>query len=274
MIHELNIIDLNKSKFRYVLDDERDTMGVLNSLKSVSFKRGLNLVVGENGCGKTTMLNMLSYYCMCMSGSTKISFDVTDRYCIREMIFRDDNECGSILLDGIEVKNNYAVKVSRLIIEEEKKNNDILGSVDSFASYFYSRGLSSGQTMIHSIMNTFDYMFNDNLVTDMSILDRKMNSVWSPIQQMTRDFISKNNVEEDENVFTLLMDEPDRSLDIHYLRDLKEIFSNQKPNGQMIVTLHNPLLIHGLAKMSNVNVIELTPGYVNEISQAVESILK
>ena len=83
-----------------------------------------------------------------------------------------------------------------------------------------------------------------------------------------------NQVNEEEPVFTVLMDEPDRNLDIDNVQQIFEILSNQKENGQMIVSIHNPLLIYSLSKLENVNIIELTKGYKDNVVKHVEALIK
>lgn len=44
--------------------------------KVVRFKPGLNVVIGENGCGKSTLIKLLSAYCFCENGMPGLPADV------------------------------------------------------------------------------------------------------------------------------------------------------------------------------------------------------
>ena len=77
-----------------------------------------------------------------------------------------------------------------------------------------------------------------------------------------------------EDEWTILMDEPDRNLSIYNISQIKEILSIHKPNTQVIVVIHNPLLIYSLSKKSNINWIELTEGYIDKVKEEVKLLLK
>ena len=55
--------------------------------------------------------------------------------------------------------------------------------------------------------------------------------------------------------YTILMDEPDRNLDIDNIMDLYNVLSFHKPQTQIIAVIHNPAL----------NFIEMTKGYLKKV---------
>lgn len=65
--------------------------------------------------------------------------------------------------------------------------------------------------------------------------------------------------------YTILMDEPDRNLDIDNIMDLYKVLSFHKPQTQIIAVIHNPALIYKLSKLDCVNFIEMTRGYLNKV---------
>ena len=71
--------------------------------------------------------------------------------------------------------------------------------------------------------------------------------------------------------FTVLMDEPDRNLDINRIKEVYNILSQEKENTQIIAVVHNPVLIYRLSKSKNVNIIEMTEGYVEDVVKFVEN---
>lgn len=66
--------------------------------------------------------------------------------------------------------------------------------------------------------------------------------------------------------YTVLMDEPDRNLDIDNIMQIYNVLSFHKPQTQIIAIVHNPALIYKLSKLDCVNFIEMTEGYLNKIS--------
>ena len=66
--------------------------------------------------------------------------------------------------------------------------------------------------------------------------------------------------------YTVLMDEPDRNLDIDNVMQIYNVLSFHKPQTQIIAIVHNPALIYKLSKLDCVNFIEMTEGYLNKIS--------
>lgn len=65
---------------------------------------------------------------------------------------------------------------------------------------------------------------------------------------------------------SILMDEPDRNLDIDNIMDLYKVLSFHKPQTQIIAVIHNPALIYKLSKLDCVNFIEMTKGYLKKIT--------
>ena len=54
MIKRIDFTNINNSPISYLNDIDS-----FNKNKSISFKSGINVVVGLNGCGKTTLLNLI-----------------------------------------------------------------------------------------------------------------------------------------------------------------------------------------------------------------------
>lgn len=79
----------------------------------------------------------------------------------------------------------------------------------------------------------------------------------------------------DKKIFTLLIDEPDRNLDIKNIKNLYPIFSNIREDTQIISVIHNPLLIYKLfKKCPYINFIETEKGYLQKIMEEIEFLVK
>lgn len=77
----------------------------------------------------------------------------------------------------------------------------------------------------------------------------------------------------DDSIYTILMDEPDQNLDIDNYKQIFTILEIEHEDTQIITSIHNPLL-YKLSKNKNVNFIELTNQYMNNIIQYMEDLLK
>lgn len=65
--------------------------------------------------------------------------------------------------------------------------------------------------------------------------------------------------------YTVLMDEPDRNLDIDNIMQIYNVLSFHKLQTQIIAIVHNPALIYKLSKLDCVNFIEMTEGYLKDV---------
>ena len=79
---------------------------------------------------------------------------------------------------------------------------------------------------------------------------------------------------EEEKEITILMDEPDRNLSLDNIKHIKAILSFHKPQTQLIAVIHNPLLIYSLYKVEDINIIEMTEGYVTNIKSLVRTLVR
>lgn len=82
-------------------------------------------------------------------------------------------------------------------------------------------------------------------------------------------YFKDHTIKAESPIITMLMDEPDRNLDLNNIKQLLNIFSYKKDDTQIIATIHNPLLIYKLK--DKVNIIDLTENYLNEIINFIKS---
>lgn len=265
MIHSLTISDIKKTKFNYLKSNN------LLLKKPIEFKKGLNIVIGENGSGKTTLIKMLTEYTFCWSGRTNLELGIESKDSIKNL-FDDEHK----LYSGIIIKNNYQLKVFKTIQNSDIKSYEELNNFDFFKRTYIKTKQSDGENQLYAISTTIKEMFSTKISTNYNIFDNNINNFWKKYCIDIKQYINENKVEEtkDNYAITLLMDEPDRNLDINNIKQIHTILSNPKDNGQIIVTLHNPLLIYSLLKMKNINIIELSKGYKNKIIKTVNEIIK
>lgn len=255
MITEVYIRDNKKAPIRYL-----STLDNFKNGTKYEFKEGVNIIVGENGSGKTTLLNLIRAYLLvdekeCDKGSYN---------CNINKLFHTFN--GEGMLDGIDVYADYEHNTFRLCYASEISKDREMKDFNSFDTYVTQKHSSTGEGVTIALYSLFDMMFSANakLKYDYSKL--------GDMYPMYIEYISKHKIQGSE--WTIIMDEPDRNLDIDKIDEVLGILSFHKEQTQIISVVHNPLLIYALSKNKEVNIIELTDGYVNRVCRKIENIIK
>lgn len=256
MVYKVVIKDNKKSPIRYLPDLDNFQNG-----KEFIFKPGVNVIVGENGCGKTTLMNLIKKYLLvdfndCGKGMYRSNFN--SLY---------DGLAQTSFLDGVDVYADYQKNTFRLSHAGEKENNQALKTFEDFGTMFNQKHSSTGESVLVAINSLFSYMFGKKakLTYDYSQFKESDPLYWEYI---------KIHQQEGSDEWTILMDEPDRNLDIENIDQIKGILSFHKPQTQMIAVVHNPLLICSLSKKKNINIIEMTEGYVDKVKKLVNSLVR
>lgn len=270
MIKSLKINYENKNiskKFSYIKED-RSTGEPRKLLpEKIEFTDGLNILVGTNGCGKSTVINILTDMCLIYGLKTDYNFwDTIEPFFPLVHGFGDERY--SIVQDVIEVENNYNRPVKRMDTLSTKKDRSggMYDNINDFAQFFEEKNMSKGQKMMNTLYTEvlkaqkgFENYRYDNLF----LKPNSANETWMKGSDMVKKYIDEHNCPEIGNKCTFLMDEPDEGLDVFNLKELKEFLEVSSETCQIIVVLHNPLLIKSLADKANI--IELTPEYIDAI---------
>ena len=251
-----------------IRNNKRTPVGYLPDLpafkngKEYNFKPGVNIIVGRNGSGKTTLMKIIEAYLLVDKNECSIGkFNSNINMLFNSFI--DAN-----LLDGADVYADYRKNTFRLCHKDEKNNDDILSSGKAFFEHFEQVRSSTGEGVVMAISSLFNYMYSKEakLMFDYEAVAAKVEHY-----SQYGEYVNNHRVEQYDE-FTILMDEPDRNLDIDNIEQIKGVFSFHKPHTQIIAVVHNPLLIYILSKNKDVNIIEITDGYVGKISKMVESV--
>lgn len=259
MITTVTIKDNKRTPFRYVPEIKAFGNG-----SEFAFKPGVNVVIGKNGSGKSTFMNMIAKYMLCenrmCSEVPREALDFPD-------VFDDDEE----VLDGIGIKADYTGKVFNLLQQNEMKDNDVLDNAYNFSLFMDGMSSSCGEKGLCSMNALFKFMFSQKdyafPILGLADLKKKSNELWvKKIDNLLR-YYKNNRITPTEDTFeyTVLMDEPDRNLDIDNIMQVYEVLSFHKPQTQIIAVIHNPALIYKLSKLDHVNFIEMTKGYLNKV---------
>lgn len=257
MVTKVVIRDNAKSPLRYLQDIDN----FKNGTKYV-FKPGVNVIVGENGCGKTTLMNLIRKY-LCV--------DYTE--CSRGIYNCNINELfvhlkSDVMLDGVDVYADYTKNTFRLSHAGEKQQSDALTTFEEFGSFFEQNSSSTGEGVIVAINYLFGYIFGRK-----ASLKFDYHGQFEDLYPMYVDYVERHRVICDDE-WTILMDEPDRNLSLDNILQINGILSFHKPNVQIIAVVHNPLLIYALSEEKDVNIIEMTDGYVKKVKRQIKELVR
>jgi predicted ATPase len=226
--------------------------------KIIQFEKHTNLLIGENGIGKTTIIEMIRNAAFC-----KKTFKST----INQGLLSLQLEMAEERLIGIDIYGDWKRTVFNLRTADLLEEHDSLYSVENFKQAFVGRNLSRGEALTYSIKELIETMFDQRSST--KFMFEKLES------PKLQDYYTKHSVYGETPTFqeapiTVLMDEPDNSLDIDNLEQVFDILNSRRDDTQLIISAHNPLLIYKASKNPRINFIELTEGYLNKIVNFVE----
>lgn len=262
MITSVKIKDNTKTPFEYVSDIEAFENG-----REFIFKPGVNVIIGKNGSGKSTLLNIISMYALCeKSMCSEIPIEALDF----PPIFDDDDDDDKVL-DGIDISSDYAGKVFRLLPSAEMNQDGVLKNISNLDLYVNNIRRSYGEKVVLSLESLFNLMFGQKDYTfpiqDLVEYKKKSNAFWIKRIDNLLKYYERNRITLTESSFeyTVLMDEPDRNLDIDNIMQIYNVLSFHKPQTQIIAIVHNPALIYKLSKLDCVNFIEMTEGYLKDV---------
>ena len=251
-----------------IKDNKRSPIGYLDDLKSFKngkefeFKEGVNIIVGENGCGKTTLMKLIERYLLVEYNECSYGMYNSN---INELFtgFGDNKK----LLDGVEVYADYLRNTFRLCHNGEMDGQTAMEhSMDSFSAFYEQKHSSTGEGVLIAMNALFGPMYGKNARLTFDYTQQAEN------YKQYVEYIRNHAVEGNE--WTILMDEPDRNLSLENVMQIKGILSVHKPKTQIIAVIHNPLLICSLSKQENVNVIEMTRCYVSKVNKMVKELMK
>lgn len=237
-----------------------------------NFKPGINIIVGPNGSGKSTLINMLRLFFWCSSSMESKFPDGLDMM-DQDRLFNDDNS----LRDGIEIKSDYSLKVFSLKPYKDFKRDNGFSNFSNFSLMASSMRASVGEGTLLSLKALFNLIFNKEQDYKFVALEIKneinhINDLWKTRFTNLYEYYKKNQIKPKENEVTILLDEPDRNLDILNIDDVYGILSFHKPQTQIIASIHNPILIYKLSKNKDINFIELETGYFDKVREIIKNL--
>ena len=264
MIYDLKLTNEFTNGILHYIWTNEDCSDIRNLLqKGIEFKDGLNILVGKNGSGKSTILNIIRYLTFCEGGfSSELNADDLDT-----RFHLGDNKN---LYKSFEMKadyNNLIFNLYSMRNDSSRSNNSVLKDRNTVLQFMDLQTKSNGQNQMGDLSQLIHIMFkkqNYNVNQLIYKFDKKRNSdVFEEELNLAKKFYKDN--QKDSNRVTILMDEVDQGLDIENLEDIYEMLSANREDTQLIVSLHNIALIQKLKKLPFVNIIEVSKGYLNKI---------
>ena len=255
------------SGFHYLIGERRKQL----LPKNICFKPGLNIIVGENGCGKSTLIKLLAAFCFCENGMPGLPSDVG----IWDTVGKIFPKAGFIAkkreytpIQSVKIEHDFDYPVMKMRGIMSYNNDELMSSIQRISDFYYGNSQSGGQNMLHSIARFAKQVKTvmENYKRHSPIPEGPFNSTYQELIEKLKEWIDQTTVPMQEGRPTILMDEPDASLDVKRLLMLREWLIESSKNVQSIVVLHNPLLIRSLAD-TGANVIQLSKGYIKLIKQ-------
>ena len=236
MITQLKITNNTETPLRYI-------NGVFKNDTEFDFVPGINIIVGKNGSGKSTLLKLLSVYGFCRNHFVSDESEISNLYGFGE----------KEIYSGVEVYGDYELPMfNSLGINDEDQYGDKLGLNNGIKAFTYllnCKNSSQGESNMLSIQYIIEKMFCGETYP------------MPKVPELDKFKVSC------EHKITLLLDEPDKNLDIYNLKEIRGILSNIHPDVQIIAAIHNPLLIWQLQKVEGINWIELTKHYLKDLKK-------
>jgi len=253
MVERVVIRDNRNAPLRYLSDLDAFKNGT-----EYKFKPGVNVIVGENGSGKTTLLKLIERYLLVDKTECGLG--------MYGSVMSDLKGLNKDVPDGVDVYADYDKNTFRLCHKAEKDNDDIMSSFSAFGEAYMQKHSSTGEGVNIALNSLFKSMFSK---------DAKLKFDYNKVAEREKSYgeYIKNHRVQDHDEWTIIMDEPDRNLDIENIDKIKGILSFHKQNTQVIAVVHNPLLIYALSKKKNINFIELTSGYIDRVKNQINEIV-
>ncbi len=237
----------------------------LEGVKKLSFKPGLNILWGRNGSGKSTVLTLVARSFHAEQGGHSIVTHESARAVFRDGLGLRTGATGS---DPMFTGATFKHDGKPIFYANPNTVIGLMGGGAAFDDDFLVEGV---QAMLHkgSAGETTIYRTNvalrgiGTLVKEI-IYKAGGNEVWQRREQKIRKSLKANA---ESGPYTVLLDEPDRSLDLDRVVRLWQGIPSVADKYQMIVATHSPYAL----RVEGANYVELTPGYLDACRKTWET---
>lgn len=238
----------------------------LRGKERIEFKPGLNIVWGPNGSGKSTLLLTIARVLQCAESRDQ----TVTLGSIRAMF--DTGISATRVRDGVvPVYDGQPV----MFFDPAKPVGLTGGQIDWDQGDRGLRSLmgqkaSAGQQTMAGLGEVLKAAREGLPATRWAVNEDHLNSVWAPAARRVRELLG-GDPEAPRGPPTLLLDEPDRSLNIVYQHQLWETLATKFPGRvQVIATSHSPFAL----MLPGAHYIETVPGDLVQCEDAVRALTR
>ena len=234
-----------------------------------SFTPGVNIIVGENGCGKSTLFKAIYDYMLANNG---IYSSVPDR----RLLFPRAKLLDDQIPNGMKVKADYKSRLYRLISFQDTCVNEKIFDPDANLEMFTTlQHTSKGEECHHSFYKMMDIMFRVgkeyDFIKELTDKKKQLSNNNDGFCDKYIQYYKENQIPWNGKV-TMMLDEPDNNLDVINLKHLYDILTFEHPEIQVIAIIHNVALIKKLLEAKDkgivdINFIEMTPDYLKMVKE-------
>lgn len=233
--------------------------------EKIEFKTGLNIVIGANGSGKSSLLDIITDYTLARGLRSQWSFWEDLR-----PFYPNCNGFDHIYepQDMVKIVNDYTAPVHRMddLSVKTKRDNGQIKTFADFGRFMTENKMSKGQQLMNTLKESImeaNAKMEEYSINSLFFDTTDANDTWKTAVEKAKEAIYRFHDETLEKQMVFMMDEPDAGLDIDNLAALRDFLIEASKTVQVIVVLHNALLIKSLADKANV--IELSEGYLKKI---------
>lgn len=239
-------------------------------LKELEFSKGLNIIWGPNGCGKSTILRLIGK----MFHAEQGHFTLVSEDSLRNLFpFAPLSKEPEDLPKGAEFIHDgqgicFFDPAHRVGVSGGSFDWDVLEGDEGQKNFslLLAKG-SSGQMTLAVLQQIFETTTKkDKLEPKFKINKKYLNDLWCNRVDCAEKFFKPSC---DLGPITYLLDEPDRSLDIPNQKKLWEVLAKIS-RLQLIVASHSMFAVN----IPGAKYIELNEGYLNKCREAISSLGK
>lgn len=230
----------------------------LKNKKIFTFKPGINIIVGKNASGKSTLLKLIARHFHCEQGG--ISY-LTNQSMYELFGFNEEKTYKGykIIHDGQPV--GYYSPDKTIGLHGSAFDDDFIH--EGIESLFTSNA-SQGQKTIKNISNITKKLSSTNEIK-CSLSKNSVNDVWVKKIDKSYELLNQGKTLKPSQK-TILLDEPERSLDLENELAFFSILEKIKDKYQIIIATHSPYAFF----LSDAHYIEITRGYRNLIKKQIK----
>lgn len=266
MIYSVKIIAEPSHKFNYLREhsEDNDIEHLYGKLvEGVTFRPGLNILIGKNGCGKSTILNIIRIFNMC-----------NDWFCPKFMPGLLGDTIGKIdnlleLINCFDVEADYRKSVYNLYRMMEDRHRlstgDALFSKESVSAFMGGAEESKGQNQMGDFNQLMHIAYESQSISVLDLVGQNVGK-YERLNNIGNYYLKH---QKDSQYYTTLLDEPDAGLDVDNLDEIYDYLyymaKDEHHNSQVICSLHNVALIKKLMSRCDINWIEMSDGYLEKV---------